>query len=146
MAVSVNTNFHVNCALPIDSRQVLTKNEMLNTNDNIMPIVYFGTCSDDGQFYIYNKTNEVYSETGRWRQVGGSSRMNIVGAVAVDAIDINSNEYQYLLTDYTIHKIISGVDTDVSSMVYVDKIEITEAQYTTLPEEEKNKDYVWYVH
>lgn len=146
MAIGINTGFQVNTGLPIDSRQVLTKNEMLNTNDNIMPIVYFGTCSDDGQFYIYNKTNEVSSETGRWRQFGGSSSMNIVGAVAVDAIDINSNEYQYLLTNYTIHKIISGVDTDVSSMVYVDKIEITEAQYATLPEEEKNKDYVWYVH
>lgn len=84
--------------------------------------------------------------TGSGGQISGSSSMNIVGAVAVDAIDINSNEYQYLLTNYTIHKIISGVDTDVSSMVYVDKIEITEAQYATLPEEEKNKDYVWYVH
>lgn len=75
---------------------------------------------------------------------GTSKKM--INAVATDTIDTTSDKYQYLLTNHTIHKVINGVDTDVSDNVCVSIIEIEEAKYDTLPDDEKNKDYVWYVY
>jgi len=40
---------------------------MRSTNDAVMPQVYFCVCEEDGQFYMYNKTNLVDTNTGKYR-------------------------------------------------------------------------------
>ena len=66
MSIEINTGFKIGSSSPVDTRQYLTKQEMLNTNDNIMPDVYFAVCRDDGKFYLYNKTNTYNSDTGKF--------------------------------------------------------------------------------
>ena len=91
MALSVNSNFSVNCALPIDSRFVLSKEQMLNANPNIIPDVYFCVCSDDGQFYLYNKDNAENAETGKYEKLTGG---------------VDDTEIWKESTDYVVGKIV----------------------------------------
>lgn len=51
---------------PIDTRLVLSKKEMLETNDLYQPDVYFALCKDDGHFYLYNKNGVPTEETGKY--------------------------------------------------------------------------------
>lgn len=72
MALQINDSFQINSAVPIDVRLVLSKNEMLNVDENLMPDVYFAICTD-GKFYLYNKTNSVDPSTGKFRVLEGGS-------------------------------------------------------------------------
>lgn len=76
MAISSAAGFQIGSSDPIDARFVLTKEEMLNANDNVYPDVYFATCKDDGKVYIYNKENESNSFTGKFRifESGGTTQ------------------------------------------------------------------------
>ena len=57
---------------PIDARFLLTKQEMLEIDDNYyMPEVYLTLCLDDGQLYIYNVNNAEDPEVGRFRKFEG---------------------------------------------------------------------------
>ena len=99
-------------------------------------------CVEDSTLYIFNKDGN-FEPVGS----GGSVKtIDIVNALAVETIDDTLDNYQYLLTDYTIHKMVNGVDTDVTNKVYVRMIEISKDQYESLPDTEKDKDYVWYVY
>lgn len=71
MAINVSQAFHRTAALPIDDSQALTKAEMLTVNDNLMPSKYFTVCQDDGFFYMYDKSNTVDPETGKFRKFEG---------------------------------------------------------------------------
>ena len=63
----ISKPFLIQMAAPLDTRQVLTKKEMLEINDNYMPDVYFALCRDNGKFYIYRKDNTYVSEeTGKF--------------------------------------------------------------------------------
>lgn len=59
MSINVNTGFTVGAPVPIDQRQLLTKSEMLNIDDNVMPEYYFAVCKDDGALYIYDKNLDI---------------------------------------------------------------------------------------
>ncbi len=76
MALQINDSFQINSAVPIDTRIMLTKNEMLNVDENLMPDVYFAICTD-GKFYLYNKTNSVDPTTGKFRVLEGSGSAKI---------------------------------------------------------------------
>ena len=70
MAIPVNTGFNVGAPISIDQRLVLTKSEMLNIDDNIMPDYYFAVCKDDGAFYIYDKNldiSKISEVTGKFK-------------------------------------------------------------------------------
>ena len=127
--------------LDVDSKvETLTDLETLKNSKN----VYEGMlcyCVEDSTLYIYNKL-------GKFEPINSSGGVSteIVNALAVETVDDTLDNYQYLLTDYTIHKMINGVDTDVTNKVYVRMIEIAQAQYEALPDTEKDKDYVWYVY
>jgi hypothetical protein len=54
---------------PIDTRFVVSKQDMLTTSDENQPAVYFAICKDDGQFYLYNKEAEVDEVTGKFRSL-----------------------------------------------------------------------------
>ena len=76
MALQINDSFQINSAVSIDTRIMLTKNEMLNVDENLMPDVYFAICTD-GKFYLYNKTNSVDPTTGKFRVLEGSGSAKI---------------------------------------------------------------------
>ena len=99
-------------------------------------------CVESSTLYIFNKDGE-FEPVG---SSGSVKTIDIVNALAVETIDDTLDNYQYLLTDYTIHKMVNGVDTDVTNKVYVRMIEISKDQYEALPDTEKDKDYVWYVY
>lgn len=56
--------FKVLSSEPMDARILLTKEEMKNINQNIMPDIYFALCKDDGKLYLYNKNNSFNDVTG----------------------------------------------------------------------------------
>lgn len=84
MAITYPYGFIVSSPEPIDSRIVLTKEEMVAMKKAKMPQVYFAICKDDGNLYLYNSANEIDEETGRFRllQSGGST----------DATDVKVSE------------------------------------------------------
>lgn len=51
--------FDVSSPLPIDGRIILSRNEMANINDDIMPDKYFCICEEDGLLYLYDKNAEA---------------------------------------------------------------------------------------
>ena len=69
MAITTISGFDVQAKSPIDKRLVLSKTEMLNINDKLMPDNYFAICTTDNQFYIYDKYIEPNSETGKFRLI-----------------------------------------------------------------------------
>lgn len=67
MAISFPSGFSVTGKEAIDTRIVMTKEEMLNAKKARMPEVYFAICKDDGNIYVYNEANEPDEEFGRFR-------------------------------------------------------------------------------
>lgn len=65
--VSLPAGFNVGTPDPIDNRLVLSKAQMKAVNPVGMPDVYLTICKDDGKIYLFNKTNEDDSETGKFR-------------------------------------------------------------------------------
>ena len=65
--IQLPQGFKINGRDAIDVRLILSKAEMLTINDNTMPNIYFAICKDDGKMYIYNKSNEALSDTGKYR-------------------------------------------------------------------------------
>lgn len=86
MAITINSNFSVGAALPIDDRLVLTKQQMIDINENVMPEVYFAVCSDDGNMYLFNKANEVSAETGKFAlfEAGASTQTATMPAASAE--------------------------------------------------------------
>lgn len=77
MAIKVLGGLKVITADPIETRLVLTKEQMLNTKDEQMPDVYFTICSEDGNLYLYNKKNEIDKLTGRYRIINEQSTVQV---------------------------------------------------------------------
>lgn len=73
MALNITAPFKRGGAFPIDETLVLSKAEMLSINDNTMPDKYLTVCADDGQLYMYNKSNTIDAQTGRYRLYSGGS-------------------------------------------------------------------------
>lgn len=67
MGIKINAPFELGAAVPVDARLTLSKAEMLIVNDNVWPSKYLTVCSDDGAIYLYDKTNEMDVETGKFR-------------------------------------------------------------------------------
>lgn len=93
MPINVNSNFKVQAPAPIDTRLTLTKAQMLTTNDNLMPSVYFALCIDDNAFYLYSKANTVNEYTGKFRYMfdqggpagGGVSEERVLELISENA-------------------------------------------------------------
>lgn len=98
MAIKINTGFSPNAPVSIDDRLILSKSEMLDMDDAIMPEVYPCWCKDDNKMYLYSKYHEFDEITGKFRlfESGGSgsgSKTSVVhssvnGNVKVDGIDV----------------------------------------------------------
>ena len=65
--INFPNGFLVTSKEPIDSRLVLTKEEMRNVKAARMPDNYLAVCKDDSKLYIYNIANDIDPEVGRFR-------------------------------------------------------------------------------
>ena len=87
--IEINSSFDVGVPLPIDSRMVLTKSEMLTMNDKVMPPIYFCMCKDDGGFYLYTKESEPNSETGKFKFIFDNTHQQLSQEEILSIIDDN---------------------------------------------------------
>lgn len=79
MAINLPSGLNITTIEAVDSRILLTKEQMKNMADAKMPEKYFCICLDDGNLYIYNKSATPNEETGRFTSL---------------SIDLNSDETQ----------------------------------------------------
>lgn len=89
MSIKINSNFQIGTPQPLDSRNVLTKEEMKNINENVWPAVYYTICEDDGKIYTFNKDNESTEDTGLFRRLDTAAITNevITPNVKIGSID-----------------------------------------------------------
>ena len=81
MAINISQAFKRTSANPVDESLTLTKAQMVAVNDNLMPSKYFTIGQDDGNIYLYDKSNTVDPTTGKYRKFegggsGGASSMS----------------------------------------------------------------------
>ena len=99
-AININAGFEIGSSQPIDSRQLLTKAQMLSIDDNIMPSKYFCICSDDGLLYTYDANNEVDEELGKFRVASGLEVIRLTQAKYNQMVEDGKIEDKfYLITD-----------------------------------------------
>ena len=85
MALPLNDGFQVAALDPIDTRIVLTKEQMLNANVDDYPDVYFALCVDDGQWYRFDyEVADPDPETGHFKklELGGGTPSAEAGPVS----------------------------------------------------------------
>lgn len=89
MAIPSASGFSIGSADAIDDRLVLSKAEMKSANDNVFPPVYVCVCKDNGSIYIYNKSNEIDEETGKFRlfKTGTEFKVLVVAELPTEDID-----------------------------------------------------------
>lgn len=99
--INVNTGFAAGSKDAIDARIVLTKEQMLNINENTQPDVYIAACLDDGQLYVYNKDNDIDEETGKFRVVegGGGDLSNYISYTSEAFETLSTHTYE--IDEYT---------------------------------------------
>ena len=71
--IEVGFGFARKSANPIDLTLTLTKEQMVNTQDSLMPDKYFTICQDDGAIYLYDKEATPTAETGKFTKFEGGS-------------------------------------------------------------------------
>ena len=69
MSIKLPQGFQITSSESIDKRLLLSSNEMLNMNDNIMPEKYIAVNKENGQIYLYDKSNSVDELTGKFRSL-----------------------------------------------------------------------------
>lgn len=92
---------------PLDDTFVLSKAEMLTTDDLKMPDVYFAACSDDKQFYMYDKSATPSAETGKFKVLEGGGSGNIVELTKAE-YDALTDEQKMDGTVYFIKDAVGG--------------------------------------
>lgn len=139
----IGSAFDRTSARPIDKDFGLTKAQMRNVNENLMPDVYPTFCPTDGKMYLYYKLNPVDPETGRYRlfESGSGSASNPFELAVVQELpasgatgtiylvpngDTGSNQYtEYIWVDGDPagrFELLGTVEIDLSN--YYDKDEI----------------------
>ena len=108
MAISLGTGFSIGSKDLIYDKFVLTKDEMLNINENTYPDQFFALCSDDDCMYTFNISNPVNAETGKFRVVVGSG----TGDVDLTGLFMTGAEITTMLDD-----IFSGTSTAIYTAV-----------------------------
>lgn len=79
MAINLPSGLNITTNEAVDSRILLTKEQMKNIADAKMPDKYFCICLDDSNLYIYNKSATPNEVTGKFTSL---------------SIDLNSTEIQ----------------------------------------------------
>lgn len=141
--------FDVCSPLPIDGRILLSKKEMYEIDDNILPEKYFAICKEDGKLYLYDKSNIIAEDIGRWRLADETLDERITEEVETlntrvddevknlnDKIDGEVAELDDKI-DNKVAELDSKVDTEVSKLD--NKIDSEVAKLNTEDEELHNK-------
>ena len=124
MAISLGTGFSIGSKDLIYDKFVLTKDEMLNINENTYPDQFFALCSDDDCMYTFNISNPVNAETGKFRIVVGSGTGEDVD---LDGLFMTETEITTMLDDVfsgTSAAIYTAVDADGYTLVDSEGYEI----------------------
>ena len=66
MAINLPSGLNITTIEAVDSRILLTKEQMKNITDAKMPDKYFCICLDDSNLYIYNKSATPNEVTGKF--------------------------------------------------------------------------------
>ena len=117
MAISLGTGFSIGSKDLIYDKFVLTKDEMLNINENTYPDQFFALCSDDDCMYTFNISNPVNAETGKFRIVVGSGTGEDVD---LDGLFMTETEITTMLDDVfsgTSAAIYNAVDSSGYTLV-----------------------------
>ena len=109
MAISLGTGFSIGSKDLIYDKFVLTKDEMLNINENTYPDQFFALCSDDDCMYTFNISNPVNAETGKFRIVVGSGTGEDVD---LDGLFMTETEITTMLDN-----VFSGTSTAIYTAV-----------------------------
>ena len=124
MAISLGTGFSIGSKDLIYDKFVLSKDEMLNINENTYPDQFFALCSDDDTLYTFNISNPVNAETGKFREIVGSGTG---GDVDLTGLFMTSAEITTMLDDVfsgTSMAIYNAVDSGGYTLVDSDGYEI----------------------
>ena len=124
MAISLGTGFSIGSKDLIYDKFVLTKDEMLNINENTYPDQFFALCSDDDCMYTFNISNPVNAETGKFRIVVGSGTGEDVD---LTGLFMTETEITTMLDDVfngTSMAIYTAVDADGYTLVDSEGYEI----------------------
>ena len=93
----LSQSYTVAGSFPVEDRLVLTYEQMRTMKESLMPKVYFATCSDDGDLYIYYKVvddqHKIDPVTGKFHKV------NAELAKKIDSIQANISLMKDELTD-----------------------------------------------
>ena len=73
MAINLPSGFNITTIEAVDSRILLTKEQMKNMVDAKMPDKYFCVCLDDSNLYIYNKNATPNEVTGKFTSFNSDS-------------------------------------------------------------------------
>ena len=73
MAINLPSGFNITTDETVDSRILLTKEQMKNIADAKMPDKYFCICLDDSNLYIYNKDATPNEVTGKFTSFNSDS-------------------------------------------------------------------------
>ena len=73
MAINLPSGFNITTIEAVDSRILLTKEQMKNMVDAKMPDKYFCVCLDDSNLYIYNKNATPDGVTGKFTSFNSDS-------------------------------------------------------------------------
>ena len=119
MAISLGTGFSIGSKDLIYDKFVLTKDEMLNINENTYPDQFFALCSDDDCMYTFNINNPVNAETGKFRIVVGSG----TGDVDLDGLFMTNDEVTTMLDD-----VFSGTSTAIYTAVDADGYTLVDSE------------------
>lgn len=106
MAIFLGTGFSICSKDLIYDKFVLTKDEMLNINENTYPDQFFALCSDDDCMYTFNISNPVNAETGKFRIV--------VGSGTGEEVDLDG----LFMTETEITTMLDGVFSGTSTAIY----------------------------
>ena len=119
MAISLGTGFSIGSKDLIYDKFVLTKDEMLNINENTYPDQFFALCSDDDCMYTFNISNPVNAETGKFRIVVGSG----TGDVDLTGLFMTNAEITTMLDD-----VFSGTSTAIYTAVDADGYTLVDSE------------------
>ena len=81
--INVIQGFKLSARDPIDARLLMTKKEMREIKDNMMPDKYFTICKENGLLYIYDK-DRTQEEIG----ATDTGKFTLVNSAKIDAITI----------------------------------------------------------
>ena len=134
MPIILPQGFEITSKQPIDTRILLKKTAMLSMNDNIMPIKYFAICVDDGKFYLYDKSNEVDPETGKFRVL--ESDVDLSNYVTKEQLQQLTDLLDSLATKESVESVKTNVDDLAGRVDALEQSPITTPKLEDLNQEE----------